>query len=103
MEQGREAAAPPKTLDVSASDYETMLAESNVSHAKKVLGILSARVGMEMILTESLLPIRCTLVAGVIVTDIELRKDEWSFTRRVRYSSIAACCSALCFSVSMSS
>ena len=40
-------------LDVPASDYEAMLAEANVSQTKKLLGILPAYVGMEMILTES--------------------------------------------------
>ena len=63
-------------LEVPASDYEAMLGEPNVSTTKKLLGILPVYVGMEMILTESLLPPRYTTGAPVVLTGIELHKDE---------------------------
>ena len=53
-----------------------MLAAANVSTTKKLLGTLPVYVGMAMILTEALLPPRYTPGAHVVVTGIELHKDE---------------------------
>ena len=70
------------SLDVPACDYEAMLGEPNVSNTKKLLGILPVYVGMEMILTESLLPPRFTTGAEVVVTGIELHPHEPPITGR---------------------
>ena len=63
-------------LDVPASDYEAMLGEPNISHTKKLMGILPIYVGMDMILAESMLPPRYTTGAPVVVTGIEVHQDE---------------------------
>ena len=69
-------------LQVPATEYEAILAEPNVSNTKKLLGILPTYVGMEMILTVSLLPPRYTPGARVVVTGIELHPDEPPITGR---------------------
>ena len=64
------------TLDLPKSDYELMLAEPNVNQTKKLMGILPIYVGMEMILTETLLPPRYVPGTRVIVQGIEPHPDE---------------------------
>ena len=69
-------------LEIPVADYEEMLAEANVSKTKKLPGILPVYVGMDMILTESILPPHLTPGTEVMVIGIEPHPSEPPITDR---------------------